>query len=198
MPRQRENRYLTQCATCVPNHERNVLFPDPCQLTGPRQNCNNYLAIPSENFPSCQPREPLHIVPSMIQAEQDGSRVLVVDDNQVVAHSLLRLLRSEGFDPMVFQSGQPALDYIRLNRPDAALIDIHLADLSGLEISRQLRQTHGLDLPIIIMSGDSSIETLRALPDAGTTLFLSKPVNATVLLDYLRNATAGKAKVPPT
>jgi CheY-like chemotaxis protein len=198
MPRQCENRYLIQCATCVPNHERNVTNPDSRQLTGQRQNCNNFLAIPSENFRPCPPRELFPIVPFMIPAEQDGSRVLVVDDNQVVAHSLLRLLRSEGFDPLIFQSGQPALDYIREHRPDAALIDIHLADLSGLEISRQLRQTHGLDLPIIIMSGDSSIETLRALPDAGTTLFLSKPVNATVLLDYLRNATAGKAKVPPT
>jgi CheY-like chemotaxis protein len=182
----------------LPNHERNVANPDLNQLTGHGQNCNNFPAISTGNFRSCPPRHFIHIVRSMIPAEQVGNRVLVVDDNQVVAHSLLRLLRSEGFDPHVFQSGQPALDYIREHRPDFALIDIHLADFSGLEISRELRQTHGADLPIIIFSGDSSIETLRALPEAGTTLFLSKPINATVLLDYLRNATAGKSKIPLT
>jgi CheY-like chemotaxis protein len=131
----------------------------------------------------------------MVPAEQEGARVLVVDDNQVVARTLLRLLRSEGYEPLVFESGQKALNYVRENRPDAAVIDIHLADLSGLEISRQLRQTHGPGLPIVVVSGDSSMETLRELPDCGTTLFLSKPVNATVLLDYLRSATS---KAPPT
>jgi len=135
----------------------------------------------------------IRIVLLMTAAEQLGRRILVVDDNQHVTHSLLRLLRSEGFDPLIFQAGQPALDYIRDHRPEAALIDIHLPDLSGLEISRQLRKTHGDDLPIVIFSGDTSIDTLRSLPDAGATLFLSKPINATRLLEYLRKPTAGQS-----
>jgi CheY-like chemotaxis protein len=134
----------------------------------------------------------------MIPAEQVSRKVLVVDDNQVVARSLLSLLRSEGFEPMVFQAGQPALDFSKTNCPDAALIDIHLPDLSGLEVTRQLRQTHGNDLPIIVFSGDSSIETLRALPEAGATFFLSKPVNATILLECLREWTAHRTNVAPT
>lgn len=129
----------------------------------------------------------------MNPAEPIGKQILVVDDNQVVAQSLLRLLRSEGFDPLVFRSGQPAMDYLREHRPEAALIDIHLPDLSGLEISRQMRQTYGSEPPIVIFSGDSSLETLRALPDAGATLFLSKPINATRLLEFLRDSTAPKA-----
>jgi two-component system, sensor histidine kinase RpfC len=125
----------------------------------------------------------------MVPAEQAGRRVLVVDDNQAVTAALLRLLRSEGFDPLIFNAGQPALDYIREHRPEAALIDIHLPDLSGLEVSRQLRLTHGKDLPIIIFSGDTSIETLRALDHVGATFFLSKPVNAGRLLECLQKWT---------
>jgi DNA-binding response OmpR family regulator len=131
-------------------------------------------------------------------AEQTGKRILVVDDNQLVAHSLLRLLRSEGFDPLVFQAGQPAMEYLREHRPEAALIDIHLPDVSGLEISRQLRQTYGNEPPIIIFSGDSSLDTLRALPEAGATLFVSKPINAARLLEFLKNSTAGQPKIPST
>jgi len=134
----------------------------------------------------------------MVQTDQPGRRILVVDDNQVVARSLLILLRSEGFDPQVFQTGQAALDYSHENHVDAALLDIHLPDMSGLEISRQLRQNHGIDLPIIIVSGDSSLDTLRALPDVGATYFLSKPVNATRLLECLKEWTIDRPKASPT
>jgi DNA-binding response OmpR family regulator len=113
---------------------------------------------------------------------------MVVDDNASLARSFLSLLRNEGFDPLVFQAGQPALDYIRDNRPDLALIDIHLPDVSGLEIARQLRQTHGSSLPIIICSGDSSLDALHALPDAGATHFFHKPVSASRLMACLKEA----------
>ena len=68
----------------------------------------------------------------MIPAEQTSRSVLVVDDNQAVTRSLMTLLRSEGFEPKTFQSGQPALEYIRDHCPDAALIDItYPADQPG-------------------------------------------------------------------
>jgi CheY-like chemotaxis protein len=134
----------------------------------------------------------------MGMAEQLNRRVLVVDDNQVVARSLLSLLRSEGYEPIIFQAGQPALEYSKTNCPDAALVDIHLPDLSGLEVTRQLRQIHGNELPIIVFSGDSSIETLRALPDVGATFFLSKPVNATRLMECLREWTTNRPSIPAT
>jgi CheY-like chemotaxis protein len=53
----------------------------------------------------------------MQPAEPQARRVLVVDDNQAVARSLLNLLKSEGLDPMVFQSGQPALEYLKKTAP---------------------------------------------------------------------------------
>lgn len=129
--------------------------------------------------------------------ERTGLRVLIVDDNQFVTRPLFTLLRSEGFDPIVFEAAQPALEFIRGNCPDIALIDLHLPDLSGLEVSRELRQLHGDGLPIIIFSGDSSLETLKALPGVGATFFLAKPVNAPHLLECLKQWT-GTAKVRPT
>ena len=92
---------------------------------------------------------------------------------------------------------RPALEFIRGNCPDIALIDLHLPDLSGLELSRELRQTHGDGLPIIIFSGDSSLETLKALSGVGATFFMAKPVNAPHLMECIKQWT-GPAKVPPT
>ncbi len=125
----------------------------------------------------------------MSTPQQATRTVLVVDDNQVVTRSLMSLLRTEGFEPKTFQAGRPALDYIRDHCPDIALLDIHLPDISGLELSRQLRKIHGNSLPIIIFSGDSSIDTLRSLPDAGATIFMSKPVNVPHLMESLKQYT---------
>jgi CheY-like chemotaxis protein len=119
------------------------------------------------------------------------SRVLLVDDNQFVTRALAALLRDEGYEPVVFYSGAPAIEYCRTNCPDAALIDIHLPDISGLDLSLHIRSRLGQELPIIIFSGDTSMEMLRSLPQFGATYFLSKPVSATLLINSLRLWTGG-------
>lgn len=134
----------------------------------------------------------------MTAAQTTRTRVMVVDDSPSLAISLLTLLRNEGFDPTIFQSGHAALAYIRENRPDIALIDIHLPDVSGLEIARQLRQTYGQSLPIIICSGDSSLDALMALPDAGATHFFHKPVSVTRLMECLKNASQNPTGESPS
>lgn len=116
-------------------------------------------------------------------------RVLVVDDNQLVTRSLAALLRDQGYDPVIFQAAQPALEYLKANCPDIALIDVHLPDLSGLEVSKQLREKHGPALPIVIFSGDTSMDILRSLDGVGATFFLGKPFDVNLLLSRLKEWT---------
>jgi DNA-binding response OmpR family regulator len=116
----------------------------------------------------------------------DFGRILVVDDNADVNRALGTLLRKEGFEPITFQAGIPALQFAHRDEFDAALIDIHLPDMSGLDLARDLRDRFGNDLPIIVVSGDNSIETLRALPKVGATYFFAKPVNPTILISRLK------------
>ena len=115
-------------------------------------------------------------------------KVLVVDDNAAVSRALQQLLRKQGFEPVGFEAGLPALEFIAREMIDAALIDLHLPDLPGLDVTRGLREQYGDDLPIFIVSGDNSIETLRALPEAGATYFFSKPVNPVHLIQRLKEA----------
>lgn len=130
----------------------------------------------------------------MTRAADVPQRILVVEDNRLVTSSLATLLRGEGYDPVVFDNGAPALTYLQANRPDMALIDIHLPDICGLDLAQELRQAYGSDVPVIIISGDTSLETLRALPAAGANYFFSKPVNAAHLLTFLRELShAAKA-----
>jgi DNA-binding response OmpR family regulator len=116
-------------------------------------------------------------------------KVLVVDDDNNTGRALMSLLRNAGFDALAFATAAPALDYLQKNKPDVAILDIHMPDLSGLEISRKLRDTHGDGVPIIIFSGDSSIDTLKAISDFGATLFLRKPVQFSRILEQLKKWT---------
>jgi DNA-binding response OmpR family regulator len=111
--------------------------------------------------------------------------VLVVDDSPLVTRALARILSDEGYQPAVCHSGQEALVYIRDHAPAAAVLDIHLPDLSGLVLSSKLRERLGAGPPIIILSGDTSMENLRSLPLVGATYFISKPFRTEHLLEKL-------------
>jgi DNA-binding response OmpR family regulator len=86
----------------------------------------------------------------------------------------------------VFNSGLIALAHAEQFAPTAAIIDIHLPDVSGLILARELRQRLGERTPIIVVSGDTSMENLNSLAMAGATYFISKPFNPAQLLDRLR------------
>jgi CheY-like chemotaxis protein len=113
--------------------------------------------------------------------------VLVVDDNEMIAHALARLLRSEGWRVKICYSGLDALKQVECEMLAAAVIDIHLPDISGLVLSAKLRERHGPKLPIIVLSGDTSMENLRSLPHVGANYFISKPINSEHLVETLRD-----------
>ena len=112
--------------------------------------------------------------------------ILVVDDDPRVGRALAGILKEEGFDPVVFHSGAAALAHAQHNPPAAALLDVHLPDLNGLVLSQKLRQRLGPERPIIILSGDTSMEVLTSLARAGATYFFSKPVHLAHLLGQLK------------
>ena len=112
--------------------------------------------------------------------------ILVVDDSETTARALAELLLREGFEAATFTRGSDALAYLNIGSPSVAVIDIHLPDISGLAISQHIREKLGPDLPIIIISGDASIQNLNTLSIVGCTHFFSKPVRASELLQRIR------------
>jgi CheY-like chemotaxis protein len=115
------------------------------------------------------------------------SEILLVEDDPLVTRALASLLSEAGYQPVVFHMGMQALEHARSNPASlAAVVDIHLPDLNGLIVSHKLREQYGPNVPIIVLSGDTSMENLNALPFVGATYFLSKPINGAFLLDRLK------------
>jgi CheY-like chemotaxis protein len=125
-----------------------------------------------------------------MRSEPSSPKIMIVDDNPNVARSLAALLQREGFHTTVCHTGTEALDAVEQSIPDAALVDIHLPDISGLVLTHKLRERLGPEAPIFIVSGDSSMEVINSLSHVGATRFYRKPVHFAVLLDSLRESVA--------
>jgi CheY-like chemotaxis protein len=124
---------------------------------------------------------------------KDGAlRVIIVDDNQGTTNALSKLVRKAGFEPTGYLSGQDALDALDGSPdgvPSAAVVDIHLPDINGLVLAQKLRERFGPTTPIIVVSGDTSMATLRSLSLIGATYFFPKPMNSAALVDQLKKLT---------
>lgn len=116
-------------------------------------------------------------------------KVLIVDDNEPTAAALAKILQAAHFEPAVSHRGGDAIEYVQRNPISAAVVDIHLPDLSGLVVTQKLRERIGPSAPIIILSGDTSMEMLNALSHVGATYFFSKPVSSAQLVERLQEWT---------
>ncbi len=115
-----------------------------------------------------------------------GRSILIVDDSHLVTAALRVMLANAGYHVATFDGGLPALKHAAQHRPDAAVIDIHLPDINGLVLTQRLRDLLGPDVPLIILSGDTSMQTLNSLPHVGATYFFPKPVQGAQLIERLR------------
>ena len=121
------------------------------------------------------------------------TRILIVDDNQGVAKALSRLLTDANYATQVSFCGSDAIAYLKDHSIDGAVVDVHLPDMNGLVLTQAIRQRLGPDKPIVVLSGDTSMEVLNSLRHVGATYFFSKPVNAAQLLDRFKGWFGGSA-----
>lgn len=120
-------------------------------------------------------------------ADSGLDRVLLVDDDPIINRAMNLLMAKAGFSPVACGTAAQALALVEAAPIAAAVVDIHLPDMNGLDLSHALRERLGPDVPIVVLSGDNSMETLRELPRSGATRFFAKPVNATMLIEQLKS-----------
>jgi CheY-like chemotaxis protein len=99
-------------------------------------------------------------------------RVLIVDDDPIMATNLVELLFFEGYEAHAVNSGEAALASIRSARPDIILSDVRLPGIDGLTLLRSLRNNpHTARIPFVFMTGMADAN--RHLTEANG--YLSKP-----------------------
>ena len=112
-------------------------------------------------------------------------RILVVDDNVDAANSLAVLLRTMGHEVFVSHDGRSALLDLSRIRPDIALLDIAMPDMSGYDVARQIRERLGGAVRIVALTGFGLPEDRARALEAGFDLHMVKPADAAFLKSLL-------------
>jgi CheY-like chemotaxis protein len=115
-------------------------------------------------------------------------RVLVVDDERVIADTLAIILNQNGFDASAVYTGTAAVDRAREIKPDLIISDVIMPDMNGIEAAIRIRQV----LPsckILLFSGQAATADLleKARGQGHEFEILAKPVHPQDLLAKLRN-----------
>src|SRR5215468_6922275 len=112
------------------------------------------------------------------------AKVFVVDDDVSVCVALSRLIRTAGLHVETFGTAAECLSDDRLKDADCLVLDVHLPDLSGLELQARLIEL-GLELPIVFITGRGDIPMSVRAMKAGALEFLTKPFDDQQLLDAI-------------
>jgi two-component system KDP operon response regulator KdpE len=103
----------------------------------------------------------------------EATRVLVCDDEAQILRALRVILRDAGYEAVTAATGEEALDRASVKPPAAAILDLMLPDLDGVEVTKRLREWS--EMPIIVLSAVGEEEAkVRALA-AGADDYVTKP-----------------------
>ncbi|MFH1843597.1 MAG: response regulator [bacterium] len=114
-------------------------------------------------------------------------RVLVVDDEGELAHTVVERLGIRGFEAHAVTSGADALARIAENEYDVVLLDLKMPGLGGLEVIDRIREQKP-DLPVILVTGHGSVEAAEEGMRAGAHRYVMKPVSIETLTELIREA----------
>jgi CheY-like chemotaxis protein len=115
---------------------------------------------------------------SVAQSPAAGRRILVADDNRDAAESLAMLLELAGHEVRVADHGRAALAVAQVFRPDTALLDIGMPDMSGYEVAQALRaEPWAAGIRLIALTGWGQDSDRKRAIDAGFDQHVVKPVD---------------------
>jgi two-component system response regulator MprA len=128
-----------------------------------------------------------------------GARILVVDDDPMLAAALRRPLSYEGYEVDVATSGEEALTRVHEHAPDLVVLDVLLPGMDGLATCRRLRSV--TDVPVLMLTARSEVPERVAGFEAGADDYLGKPfafeellVRVKALLRRRRNGAGGELR----
>ena len=122
------------------------------------------------------------------------SKILVVDDDKATRHVLQAVLMSAEFTTAVARDGVEALRLLGAERFDLVLLDVWMPRMNGLELLAKLRAIETRPR-VVVMTSDDAPETLLQAVREQAVKYVHKPVEATQLLETVREALA--ASYPP-
>lgn len=109
-------------------------------------------------------------------------RVLVVDDDAVVGHSINRVLSEQGYQVRETLNGAEALVELEHQSYDLVFTDIKMPGIDGLDMTARLRQSHP-EMPVVVITGYGTEANEQKARKLGVSAFLRKPLSPEMIVD---------------
>ena len=119
--------------------------------------------------------------------------VLIVDDERQLANNIALYLTRNGCQALAVHSVAAANLAITERKPDFALVDLKLPDISGVDLCRMLHERYP-ELPVIVISASLDPASMAALRESGVRGFVAKPFSLAGLLNLMRDSGLNQSK----
>ena len=156
-------------------------------------------SLPPGNAPEAGPRTQNVIYMAGTQAAHHimakPMDILVADDDTTTLAVIKQLLTQVGHRVSVAHHGDEVLKQLEDRDFGALVIDLHMPGLSGIDLLKFIRNSvpNGTELPIIVVSADTSPGSISRVNAAGASVFVGKPVATSRLLDIIAEISAGRS-----
>jgi two-component system, OmpR family, response regulator MprA len=125
------------------------------------------------------------LTPGRFTGDNQGMRLLVVDDDRALRDVLRRALSLSGYEVVLATTGAEALSEVTTSVPDAVVLDVGLPDIDGLEVCRLLRR-EGNRVPVLMLTARDAVSDRIDGLDAGADDYLIKPFDVDELRARIR------------
>jgi two-component system, cell cycle response regulator DivK len=113
--------------------------------------------------------------------------VLIVEDNELNMKLFTDLLRAHGYATLQTRNGMDALTIARTHRPDLILMDIQLPEVSGLTVTKLLKDDDDLaDIPVVAVTAFAMKGDEDRIRRGGCSAYLSKPISLALFIETVR------------
>lgn len=117
----------------------------------------------------------------------NSKKVLIVEDNELNMKLFHDLLDSQGYETLQTREGLQALALARQHRPDLILMDIQLPEISGLEVTKWLKDDEELShIPVVAVTAFAMKGDEERIRQGGCEAYISKPISVMHFLDVVR------------
>ena len=114
--------------------------------------------------------------------------VLIVEDNELNMKLFHDLLEAHGYHTVGTRNGIEALDLARKHRPDLIIMDIQLPEVSGLEVTKWLKQDDDLHvIPVIAVTAFAMKGDEERIRQGGCEAYISKPISVTRFIETIKS-----------
>jgi two-component system cell cycle response regulator DivK len=113
--------------------------------------------------------------------------VLIVEDNELNMKLFHDLLSAHGYETLQTRDGVQALAMAREHRPDLILMDIQLPEVSGLEVTRWIKEDESLkDIPVVAVTAFAMKGDEEKMREGGCEAYIAKPISVGKFIETVR------------